>query len=187
MRLPRLLGLWGFLGWVMLVCSPSWAEMRPIFGPEQFTRVKGGPKTFTRTFQACDTAARYKMVVLNGNPDSTNQVREAQIFLNGVRVVGPRDFKRHERHHEQKKDKGNDEDKEVHEDNGDEEEGKEGDAREGDRVARIEKRISVAPDNQLGDTEAELLGRWGQLNVTKLALAPPTDMPCVTIAVRTLR
>ena len=39
-------------------------QMSPIFGPKQFLRDTGKPQSFLETFQNCELAAQYKLVVL---------------------------------------------------------------------------------------------------------------------------
>src|SRR5512134_4022715 len=69
----------------------SGAEMTTVFGRKQYTRNAGPPTTFTDAFTRCGTAA-CQMVVTNGNPDGTNRVSSAWIWLNGGLIVGPNDF-----------------------------------------------------------------------------------------------
>jgi len=68
------------------------SQMSPIFGPKRYTRSTGKPQTFTDTFQNCETAAQYDLVVVNGNPDGSDRVSSATILLNGTQVAGPNDF-----------------------------------------------------------------------------------------------
>lgn len=68
------------------------SQMSPVFGPKRYTRSTGKPQTFTDTFQNCETAAQYDLVVVNGDPDGSNRVSSATILLNGTEVVGPSDF-----------------------------------------------------------------------------------------------
>lgn len=71
--------------------SSGVAQMTPIFGPNQYIRAAGPPQTFTETFERCGTA-ECQIVVINGNADGTNRISSASISLNGVQIVGPRDF-----------------------------------------------------------------------------------------------
>lgn len=92
LSMPEVIGLFVFLGCVILLCSPSQAEMIPLFGPKPFIRGTGAPQQFTETFQNCWTAAQYKIVVVNGNSEGTNRISSASISLNYVQIIGPRDF-----------------------------------------------------------------------------------------------
>jgi hypothetical protein len=67
------------------------ADMTLVFGPQQFTRMTGAPQTFAAPFSHCGTEP-CQIVVVNGNPDGSNRVSSASVFLNGVEVVGPADF-----------------------------------------------------------------------------------------------
>jgi hypothetical protein len=64
----------------------------PIFGPKQYVRTTGKPDPFTDTFQNCENAAHYELIVQNGNPDGTGRVSSAVVVLNGVVVLGHNDF-----------------------------------------------------------------------------------------------
>jgi hypothetical protein len=66
-------------------------DMTPVFGPTQYTRIAGRPQTFNDTIQHCGTSA-CQIVVTNGNPDGTNRLSSASIFLNGTQIVGARDL-----------------------------------------------------------------------------------------------
>lgn len=74
-----------------LVPSGSAASTTPVFGPAQYTRMAGKPQTFTETFEHCGTAV-CQVVVTNGNPGGKQRISSASIVLNGVQIVGPRDF-----------------------------------------------------------------------------------------------
>jgi hypothetical protein len=67
------------------------AQTAPAIGPTRYTRLAGPPQTFTETFQHCGTAP-CQLVVVNGNADGTNRVDSGSISLNGVQIVGPKDF-----------------------------------------------------------------------------------------------
>jgi hypothetical protein len=62
-----------------------------IFGPKRYTRTTGAPQTFTETFGRCG-GDPCQLVVVNGDTDGTNRVSAATISLNGVVLLGPRDF-----------------------------------------------------------------------------------------------
>jgi hypothetical protein len=61
---------------VLMVIFPvsSVAQMTPVFGPQQFTRMSGTPQTFTAPFAHCGVA-RCQIVVDIGNADSSLQFR----------------------------------------------------------------------------------------------------------------
>src|SRR5262249_39753574 len=66
------------------------AQMTPVFGPRQYTRLPGPEQTFTETFKHCGSSP-CQIVVINGNADGTQRVR-GSVFLNGVRIISPTDF-----------------------------------------------------------------------------------------------
>ena len=75
-------------------CLPSMSmadDMTPTFGPKQYTRIAGQPQIFTDTFEHCGTAA-CQIVVTNGNADGTNRISSASITLNGMQIVGVKEF-----------------------------------------------------------------------------------------------
>src|SRR6266581_4316179 len=96
---------------IALFPDVSKAGTLPIFGPQQYTRTKGPPNRFTDTFQNCETAAQYKMVVANGSSEGEDRISSASIILNGTQVFSPSDFNQ--------------------------------------QVARLEKPVTLARDNQL--------------------------------------
>ena len=96
---------------IALFPDVSKAGTLPIFGPKQYTRTKGPPNRFTDTFQNCETAAQYKMVVANGSSEGEDRISSASIILNGTQVFSPSDFNQ--------------------------------------QVARLEKPVTLARDNQL--------------------------------------
>jgi hypothetical protein len=61
------------------------------FGPKQYVRIAGAPQTFTDNFPQCGGGA-CRLVVINGNADGSARVSSAAVWLNGVRLVGPRDL-----------------------------------------------------------------------------------------------
>jgi PKD domain len=78
--------------WVAARCPMGRAEMLPIFGPATFARGTGAPQTALAGFRSCEPAARYKLVVQNGNSDGSGRVSSAQILLNDQPVIGPSDL-----------------------------------------------------------------------------------------------
>ena len=67
------------------------AQSSPTFGPKQYVRGAGPPQTFTETFPRC-AGGTCQLLVVNGNPDGSNRVSSASVFLNGARILGPSDF-----------------------------------------------------------------------------------------------
>jgi len=80
-----------FPTFIFLFPCPAGADTTSAFGPEQYTRTTGKPKTFTDTFEHCGTAA-CEIVVTNGDADGKHRVSSASIVLNGVPVFRPKDF-----------------------------------------------------------------------------------------------
>jgi hypothetical protein len=78
-----------YLPFLLLVASASAQGL--VFGPKQYTRMAGPPQTFTETFSRCG-GSPCQLVVVNGNANGSNRVSSASIFLNGVEILGPRDF-----------------------------------------------------------------------------------------------
>jgi len=70
------------------------AQMTPIFGPTQYTRMAGRPQTFTAAFKHCGTQ-QCQIVVTNGNTNGTNRISSGSIVLNGLEIVGPNAFNQH--------------------------------------------------------------------------------------------
>lgn len=73
--------------------DPLWAQAAPLplFGPEKFTREAVAPDTLSRTFEACNTGAVYRLVVENGAAGK-DRVSSVTVSLNGVEVVRPSDL-----------------------------------------------------------------------------------------------
>ena len=66
-----------------------------VYGPKEFERSKGTPKTEVDTFSLKgNSTAPYTMVVTNAFCDD-KEVTSATIKLNGVQIFGPSDFKKH--------------------------------------------------------------------------------------------
>jgi hypothetical protein len=68
--------------------------MTTVFGPVQYTRMTGAPRTFTATFEHCGTAP-CRIVVVNGNADCSRRISAASISLNGLQVLRPSDLNPH--------------------------------------------------------------------------------------------
>jgi hypothetical protein len=81
-----------FVLFITLAPTTGSAEMLPLFGPMQFAQKADRPQRFRRMFENCESLARYKLVVINGNPNGTHQASRAAVVLNGVRIMGPRDL-----------------------------------------------------------------------------------------------
>ncbi len=61
------------------------------FGPKQYVRASGAPQTFSDSFARCG-GGTCQLVVVNGNADGSARVSSATVWLNGVRLVAPRDL-----------------------------------------------------------------------------------------------
>jgi hypothetical protein len=72
--------------------------LAPVFGPKQFVRERGRPERATERFPACRPDRTFRLRVENG-PGPRHRVEEAEIRLNGVAVVRPRDFHHRDHHH----------------------------------------------------------------------------------------
>ena len=68
----------------------STAAVATTVGPLRFTRQAGAPVTVTQTFSSCGGGCQ--LVVLNGDSDGSNRVSAATVYLNGQRVLAPKDF-----------------------------------------------------------------------------------------------
>ncbi|MDA2911678.1 hypothetical protein MYX04_12215 [Nitrospiraceae bacterium AH_259_D15_M11_P09] len=79
---------------------PGWAasQARVLFGEEQF-RTSGNPDIFQRSFTVPSYVSDpFTLRITNGNPDGSKRVEGAvssgHVFINGMEVVSPRDFKK---------------------------------------------------------------------------------------------
>jgi acyl-homoserine-lactone acylase len=78
----------------VLFVGTSFADDEVLFGPETYSRTVGKPNVITHTFPAiADQGLRFKLTVISGDQDKGHRVRNAEIRLNGSKVLGPRDFK----------------------------------------------------------------------------------------------
>ena len=70
------------------------------FGPKDYTRNTGKPKTVTEHFSVLNPKTSYMLHVYNGgnNKQFKEKVSSAVISLNGVEVVKPHEFRRHVSH-----------------------------------------------------------------------------------------
>jgi hypothetical protein len=81
--------------------STSFAVEVNVFGPNQYARTKASPDVYTETFTALfpEIVNVGKLTVLNGNQTGKNKivdaVTSAEVFVNGERIFGPSDFKKH--------------------------------------------------------------------------------------------
>jgi hypothetical protein len=77
----------------LVVSGPTFSQAAPVplFGPEKFIRETGAPDTSSRSFQACNTGATYRLVVENGAAGK-DRVSSATVTLNGVEIVRPNDL-----------------------------------------------------------------------------------------------
>ncbi|MGH7339003.1 MAG: hypothetical protein ACREKH_00790, partial [Candidatus Rokuibacteriota bacterium] len=68
-----------------------------VFGPQDVLRTRSKSWAFAR-FTVPDTSARHLLVIENGGANGElKRVTSATIWLNGMRVVGPREFRRSKR------------------------------------------------------------------------------------------
>jgi hypothetical protein len=72
----------------------------PVFGPKQFVREHGRPERATERFPTCRPDRTFWLWVENG-PGPRHRVEEAELRLNGVTVLHPRDFHQRGHHHRQ--------------------------------------------------------------------------------------
>jgi hypothetical protein len=89
-----------FVAVLLLALAPP-ASLRadplaPVFGPRQFVRERGRPERVTEHFAACQPDRTFRLRVENG-PGPRHRVEEAEIRLNGVTIVRPRDVRHGER------------------------------------------------------------------------------------------
>ncbi|RPI02924.1 MAG: DUF946 domain-containing protein, partial [Zetaproteobacteria bacterium] len=65
-----------------------------VFGPQEFTRDRGGPETEFATFSVPHPGSFYVVRIFNGKSESDTKCRvsSAVIAINGVEVVGPSSF-----------------------------------------------------------------------------------------------
>lgn len=87
--LRRLFGITIFT--CLLSYSLVFAQSPPLYGPAKFERTIGKPNTYQNTFQACNTAATYKLVVENGE-GGKDRLSSSSISLNGVAVIRENEF-----------------------------------------------------------------------------------------------
>lgn len=77
---------------LLVVPTLLFSKMAPVFGPKQYIRDLAKPEAVVDSFQNCEPAAQYQIVVTNGNPGNTDRVSSASISLNGTEVIGAQDF-----------------------------------------------------------------------------------------------
>ncbi|HLB36951.1 MAG TPA: RHS repeat-associated core domain-containing protein [Gemmatimonadales bacterium] len=72
------------------------AEVTPrvtVYGPTQFVRQSGPPRTVIEHFSLpAGAAPPESLVIVNGNPDGTHRISAAWIRLNGQELAGPNEF-----------------------------------------------------------------------------------------------
>ncbi len=73
----------------LIIASPALSAT--VFGPKQYVRTSGAPNTYTDTFQSSGGAG--VLIIRNGSATGDNSVTSAKIYLNGVEIYGPNDFK----------------------------------------------------------------------------------------------
>jgi RHS repeat-associated protein len=71
-----------------------------VFGPKQYIRTSGAPNTYMDTFQSMGGAG--SLIIKNGSPAGNarvektvidNSITSAKVYLNGIEIFGPNDFK----------------------------------------------------------------------------------------------
>ncbi len=62
-----------------------------LFGPTRYDRTTGAPNVYTDSFTA--TAGGGRLVIRNGDAEDKHRVTSALIFVNGIQLFGPDDFK----------------------------------------------------------------------------------------------
>ena len=76
---------------ILAICPKvSAAAELTVFGPKQYVRTTGAANVFEDQFLAQVGPAH--LVVTVGNPDGTNMVSSARVFLNGLQLLYPDDF-----------------------------------------------------------------------------------------------
>ena len=63
-----------------------------LFGPKQYQRTVGKPETFVDNFDVSNLNATYSIAVQNGDASGNNRISSADIFLNGLEIIGESDF-----------------------------------------------------------------------------------------------
>jgi hypothetical protein len=82
--------VWG-LALLLLVFPHPARSAPPDFGPNDYERRSGAPVTVTERFGMCNPGRAFRLVVENG-PGGRVRVASGSIVLNGIEVVGERDF-----------------------------------------------------------------------------------------------
>lgn len=77
-------------GWLFL-CSLLSASS-PVYGPEVFTREKGGPTVFGGEFDLCSNEGDFLLKVENGTENGENRVSSAGVSINGQDIILTSDF-----------------------------------------------------------------------------------------------
>ena len=67
----------------------AWAN--PLFD-QKYIRSAGAPDIYIDTFSNCETEARYKLVIINGDDTGDQRLSSATVWLNGTIVLSPNDF-----------------------------------------------------------------------------------------------
>src|SRR6266850_5944445 len=114
-RYPNWKAVWyRVAGWLVLSAllsgsSPGTATATQIpgglFGPEDFVRQRGRPSSIARTFSVTNPSGPTTLCIFNGGLPSNSggrlrhfRVASAEVVLNKVRVLQPRDFTPRTRH-----------------------------------------------------------------------------------------
>ena len=87
----RLFCLFAILFIFSATFSPAFATELTVFGPTQYMRTTGSPNVYTDTFSAFPKEGT--LIIENGDEDGKHRVTSALIFINGVQMFAPDDFK----------------------------------------------------------------------------------------------
>jgi len=75
---------------VLLTAFPAFSDTA--FGPKQYTRTAGAPCPCRDTFNAFGGTGN--LIIENGNTGGDHHITSAEIYLNGIKILGSHDFKR---------------------------------------------------------------------------------------------
>jgi hypothetical protein len=69
------------------------AAQEVLFGPVQYTRTSGPPNEFMETVTVLPTlGVPFRLHIQNGNPDGSQRISSAKVWVNGTEVASPADF-----------------------------------------------------------------------------------------------
>jgi len=73
------------------IFSPAFATEVTVFGPKTYVRTTGSPNVYTDTFSSFPKEGL--LIIENGDKDGKHRVTSALVFINGVQIFAPDDFK----------------------------------------------------------------------------------------------